>query len=478
MNHPFNWNYQLELISILKYTTNIYRSITGKTLHSIAEKPITANMMNYPRIGLFYLRKSKRMTAIAIIVFFALCILILIHSILVFNIAKTFWRWKPTPLNNNDCKKAVVCLNLRGLDPFLATALPALLNQDYPNYDVIIVVDHQDDPVYVFAEEIIRSSNKNNVKISALINRRETCSLVNSALIQTIQNNLNDYEVVAMIDADAVPHETWLRELVAPLQNKKIGAVTGQRWYFPSHANIGDIIRYIWNIPAVLQMIFFRIPWGGSLAIRMDVLQQCKVLDYYDKALVQDVPLFDILRKHGYSIQFAPSIIMINRESVTIASLIPWIQRQLLWAILYHSSWWKIVLHGILVTLVPIAILILIGISLVLEPFPNKFLAVISLGSYGLITLCQLLLLEHLVRKIVKKRRENTGWLTPLKLIAFIPALILTQMIYPKALLFALFSRKIEWRGIHYKIDAPFKVKMLNYIPYIAKEQINKNNSL
>ena len=105
-------------------------------------------------------------------------------------------------------------------------------------------------------------------------------------------------------------------------------------------------------------------------------------------------------------------------------------------------------------------------------------LAIISLGSYSLITLCQLFLLEHLVRRIVKKRNECTGWLTPLKLAAFIPALILTQMIYPKALLFALFSRNIEWRGIHYQIDAPFKVKMLNYAPYIAKEQINKNNSL
>lgn len=418
------------------------------------------------------------MTSIAIIIYLASFMLILTHSILVFYVAKTLWNWQPKTLHYNECPKAIVCLNLRGLDPFLATALPALLNQDYPNYDVNIVVDHRDDLVCEFAEKIIRSSNKNNVKISVLANRRETCSLVNSALLQTIQNNLNDYEVVAMIDADAVPHKTWLRELVAPLQNKKIGAVTGQRWYFPSHANIGDLIRYIWNIPAVLQMVFFKIPWGGSLALRMEVLQECNILDFYNKALVQDVPLFDILKNHGYSIQFAPSIIMINRESVTTASLIPWIQRQLLWAILYHSSWWKIVLHGILVTLVPFLLLTQIAISSFLN---QSFIAVLALSTligYGVITLCQLLLLEYLVRRIVKKRNECTKWLTPLKLIAFIPAIILTQLLYPKALLFALFSRKIEWRGIQYKIDAPFKVKMQNYTPYIEKEQINKNNSL
>jgi len=418
------------------------------------------------------------MTTIATMVLFAAILLVLIHSILVIYIAPTFWNWESTPLQDSDCPKTVVCLNLRGLDPFLKTALPALLNQDYPNYDVIIVVDHPDDPVYALAEEVIKASDKNNVKIGVLKNRKETCSLVNSSLIQTIQKNQNDYEVVAMIDADAMPHKTWLRELIAPLLNKKIGAVTGQRWYFPPRANMGDLIRYIWNIPAVLQMIFFRIPWGGSLAIRIDVLQKCKVLDYYEKALVQDVPLFNILKSHGYTIEFVPSVLMINRESVTLSSLVPWIQRQLLWAILYHSSWWKIVMHGILVTIVPLLLLTLIATSTLLNETFIAVLASLTLIGYVGITLCQLLLLEYLVRRIIKKRNEFTKWLTPLKLIAFIPAMILTQLFYPKALLFALFSRNIEWRGINYRIDAPLKVKMLNYEPYQIKKRKNKNSSL
>ena len=418
------------------------------------------------------------MTTIATVVLFAAILLVLIHSILVIYIAPTFWNWESTPLQDSDCPKTVVCLNLRGLDPFLKTALPALLNQDYPNYDVIIVVDHPDDPVYALAEEVIKASDKNNVKLGVLKNKKETCSLVNSSLIQTIQKNQNNYEVVAMIDADAMPHKTWLRELIAPLLNKKIGAVTGQRWYFPPRANMGDLIRYIWNIPAVLQMIFFRIPWGGSLAIRIDVLQKCKVLDYYEKALVQDVPLFNILKSHGYTIEFVPSVLMINRESVTLSSLVPWIQRQLLWAILYHSSWWKIVMHGILVTIVPLLLLTLIATSTLLNETFIAVLASLTLIGYVGITLCQLLLLEYLVRRIIKKRNEFTKWLTPLKLIAFIPAMILTQLFYPKALLFALFSRNIEWRGINYRINAPLKVKMLNYEPYQIKKRKNKNSSL
>lgn len=418
------------------------------------------------------------MTIFAALILTGFLTLLTFHLVLVTNITSIFKSHETKQLEDSECPKAVICLNLRGFDPFLATVLPALLDQDYPGYDVIIVVDHRDDPAFAFVENFIRASNKTNIKMCLLNKPMETCSLVNSALIQTLQKNLNNYEVVAMIDADTVPHKTWLRELLAPLRDKKIGAVSGQRWYFPPSPHMGDLVRYIWNIPAVLQMIYFRILWGGSLAIRMDVLKKCDVLDYYEKSLVQDVPLHDVLKKHGYSIHFAPSILMINRESVNLSSLIPWIQRQLLWAILYHSSWWKIVIHGIMVTLVPISLASLITISFLLENLTTTILGIISLGCYGLISLFQLIFLERLVRKIIKKRGEPTEWLNPLKIIAFIPALFLTQLVYPKALLSALISRKIEWRGIHYQIDSPFKVKMLNYEPYKTKEQKNKNYSL
>jgi cellulose synthase/poly-beta-1,6-N-acetylglucosamine synthase-like glycosyltransferase len=298
---------------------------------------------------------------------------------------------------------------------------------------------------------------------------------VNSALLQTIQNHGNEYEVVAMIDADAVPHKTWLRELLAPFRDKNVGTVTGQRWYFPPRASLGDLVRYIWNIPAVLQMVFFKIPWGGSLAIRMDVFKECKVADYYEKTLVQDVPLFDILKKSGYSVQFAPFILMVNRESITLSSLVPWIQRQLLWAILYHSCWWKIVIHGILVTMVPVGLLSLMVNGLMLHNTRIYLPASVCLLAYGLITLSQLLLLENQARKIVKRRGECVGWLNPLKFLTFMPALLVAQLVYPKALLFALFSRKIEWRGIHYQIQDPYNVKMLFYETYKSKNK-DKNS--
>jgi cellulose synthase/poly-beta-1,6-N-acetylglucosamine synthase-like glycosyltransferase len=415
------------------------------------------------------------MTIFAICIFCSLAMLLCLHFIFVWNFCRVIKGHQPKPLQDSECPKTIICLNLRGMDPFLAIALPKLLDQDYPNYDVFIVVDHPDDPVYKFAQNLVLASGKTNVKIEVLTNRKPTCSLVNSALLQTIQNHGNEYEVVAMIDADAVPHKTWLRELLAPFRDKNVGTVTGQRWYFPPRASLGDLVRYIWNIPAVLQMVFFKIPWGGSLAIRMDVFKECKVADYYEKTLVQDVPLFDILKKSGYSVQFAPFILMVNRESITLSSLVPWIQRQLLWAILYHSCWWKIVIHGILITMVPVGILSMMINGLMLHNTRIYLPASVCLLAYGLITLSQLLLLENQARKIVKRRGESVGWLNPLKFLTFMPALLVAQLVYPKALLFALFSRKIEWRGIHYQIQDPYNVKMLFYEPYKSKNK-DKNS--
>jgi cellulose synthase/poly-beta-1,6-N-acetylglucosamine synthase-like glycosyltransferase len=62
--------------------------------------------------------------------------------------------------------------------------------------------------------------------------------------------------VLAVIDADAVPHRWWLRDLVAPLSDPRVGVATGNRWYMPEHANWGSLVRYLWNVGAVVQVWF------------------------------------------------------------------------------------------------------------------------------------------------------------------------------------------------------------------------------
>jgi len=85
------------------------------------------------------------MHSLALVVFSALMFVMVLHCVVT-----AIWTWAlrrqpPSLLTDQQCPKAAVVLCLRGKDPFLADCLRALLTQDYPCFDVRIVVDANDD---------------------------------------------------------------------------------------------------------------------------------------------------------------------------------------------------------------------------------------------------------------------------------------------------------------------------------------------
>ena len=120
--------------------------------------------------------------------------------------------------------------------------------------------------------------------------------------------NLDDAcEAVVIIDGDVVVHSTWLQELVAPLLNPQIGAAYGNRWFLPPTANWGSLVRYLWNVAAVVPMQVFGIPWGGSFAIRKSALYESGLFDRWSQSIVHDAPAKALLKNIGLRVQFVPT---------------------------------------------------------------------------------------------------------------------------------------------------------------------------
>ena len=186
-------------------------------------------------------------------------------------------------LITNKLPSAAVILCLRGADPFLPKCLEALLNQNYPNYQLQIVIDSDEDPAWNIVTQTVNQAAAKHVKVSSLVVPRATCSLKCSALVQAISKLDNNCEVVALVDADTVVHSNWLRELISPLSDPQVGLTTGNRWYLPQGRYWGDVVRYIWNVAAVVQMYFYQIPWGGSLAIKTEVFRQTQLLKKWEQ---------------------------------------------------------------------------------------------------------------------------------------------------------------------------------------------------
>ncbi|MDH3718958.1 MAG: glycosyltransferase family 2 protein [Planctomycetota bacterium] len=392
--------------------------------------------------------------------------------VMLLNCAATaVWAWglrrrAQKLLPDKECPKAAVVLCLRGRDPFLADCLKALLDQDYPSFDVRIIVDAVDDPAWQIAQQIVDDAQATNVRIEALAERREMCSLKCSSLIQAVNSLDDSHEFVAQIDADTIAHRSWLRELATPLADENVGATTGNRWYMPGDASWGTLVRYSWNAAAVVQMFLYNVAWGGTLAIKIKVFQQSDLLERWGHALCEDTMLFSELKKKGLRLVFVPSLMMVNRETCGLTDFYFWMRRQLLTARLYHPHWLAVAGHGILTGFATVGSALMILITLALGDFDNAALLGAGFLLYQFVMLLLWPIMESTVRRILRARHEPTEWVTAKKFANFVVTNVVMQFIYPAGLLSAMLLRKVEWRGIVYRVGRAGKIRMEADCPY------------
>lgn len=405
----------------------------------------------------------------AVVLFWALVVLALAQAVLVPRFVRRLTRCRPAPAPDAQCPKTSVVLCLRGPDPFLTSCLEGLLTQDYPCYDVRILVDCQEDPAWRTVEEVVARFPAVQVEVQALTERRTTCGLKCSSLLQAIAALDPSCAVLALLDADTIPHRTWLRELVAPFSDPKVGAASGNRWYMPSTLSWGSLIRYLWNAAAVVQMFWYRIPWGGSLAVRMTALRECGLTERWSKSFCEDTMLFRQLSRKGYEVAFVPSLMMINREACSLGGFFGWVRRQLLTARLYHPAWALVAGHGLGIFAAHLASVVLLAVGLVRG---NLGMVGCILGGqllYWGIMAALIVAMERAVRSIPAARGEPTRWLSLRGVVWLAGALPATQAVYAAALFSAMRVRTVAWRGVHYRVDGPFRICLLDDRPFCAE---------
>ncbi len=426
------------------------------------------------------------MNNLAIILFYAFLVLFLIQIpllvVFVSKIRKHLSAAKQAIQDNlteGSMPIATVILCLRGADPFLSHCIRGLINQDYPNYKVRIIVDSQEDPALEVVSKAFDNLVPDYVKISPLNLRYQTCSLKCSALIQAASSLDDDCEVVALIDSDTVPHSTWLRELVLPLADHKIGLTAGNRWYVPAENQWGSLVRYLWNVSAVLQMNFYTIPWGGSLAFRKERFQQARLLERWQHTLSEDVILHSAMREQGLEVKFIPSLMMVNREGCKLSDFIRWISRQMVIVKLYHSSWWAIVGYGLFSSLVLSLQSALLLFSMATFQWHMLAWSVSGLAIYAVGLVTSICFLDREIRLLLALRGERIPRLSLSIIAKIFLALPIAQFAFATSLVLAMKIKTVEWRGIFYKVIGPWNIQLVKYYPYRSlSAKANPNTSL
>lgn len=350
---------------------------------------------------------------------------------------------------------ASVVVPCRGIDDGLRDNLRTLWRQDYPAYELIFVFDDATDA----AREVIDELSVEGDRLGGGVARVQIvvagAAEDSGQKVHNLRAGVNAAdrcaEVYVFLDTDARPGKSWLRFLVAPLEDEEVGAATGYRWFVPPRNAVAPLLRSVWNasIASALGADTRRnFCWGGSTAIRRATFERLNVADNWRGTLSDDFALTRMLRAAKLPIHFVPGCLVPSYEDCTLRELLEFTTRQIKITRVYAAPLWQIVLWSNLV-------------------FTLVFFGGIRLGVRELLTqgnALPLLLVSLIyvlgITKSALRLQAVRGALAPVSAGGFVAVCAhlllfpLTAVLYLYNALAALLSRRITWRGIRYELKS------------------------
>jgi ceramide glucosyltransferase len=355
---------------------------------------------------------------------------------------------------------AVIC-PCKGNEPGLAENLAALANFDYPNYEIYFALASSLDPAVKVIEQV-KASSAHPVHI-VIAGKGDGCSEKVFNLRRAVESLPANVDVFVFTDSDARLPRGWLKKIVAPLQDARIGATTGYRWIIPSGAmgagGFSSALASAWNasVATLLGRAGENFCWGGGTAIRRVTFEDARVLEAWSGAASDDLAMTQALEDARKPIVFCAECLAPTLHPWTGKSLLEFTSRQMLITRVYSRKRWVMgaVAHwAYSLTLLYAAAVISIQatggdtwLQLALIALVIPMLAAMK-GAVRAVAVDELL---PQWRGALKK--WSWVWMT---LAPIVPFLFAWNFVA------SLTSNRIRWRGIRYELVSPTTTRILS----------------
>ena len=349
---------------------------------------------------------------------------------------------------------ATVIAPCKGLDDGLVDNLKALLEQNYPAYEIIFVVDSEHDPAYGMLQQILvkQSESEPPAKIVIAPKSTESSQKVEN-LREAVLHVSDESSVFIFVDSDVRPADDWLRHLVAPLQDETVGAATGYRWFISELPTLGSEMRSVWNASIASALgpnLKSNFCWGGSMAIRRDTFDRINMREKWRGTLSDDFALTRTIKRAGLDIYFVPQALTASISDCSLLDTVEFTNRQMKITRVYARHLWLLSYFGSVVfNSVMIAALMIVifsernDLSVVIAVTTLVLVSIFSIGKSWLRLKAVELVLGDRWPQVKRQRlAQNSLWLIS-------PALFLINCVA------ATVSRRLTWRGIKYELKSP-----------------------
>ncbi|MFY9227365.1 MAG: bacteriohopanetetrol glucosamine biosynthesis glycosyltransferase HpnI [Blastocatellia bacterium] len=233
------------------------------------------------------------------------------HLICIYSAAKFFSSQKK--LENTTFTPPITILKpVRGIDERAYDCWVSCCKQDYPSYEIIFGVRDKTDPAISLIKQLQREFPQLQIK---LVISDQTIGI--NAKVSNLNNMLEcaENEILVLSDSDIFVPSDYLKTVVAPLQNEKIGVVTclyraiGSTNFAALMEGLGISGEFILGVLTARQLEGIKFALGSTIAIKKQVLAKFGGFTAIADYLADDFLIGNLAAKSGYQVYLSECIV-------------------------------------------------------------------------------------------------------------------------------------------------------------------------
>ncbi|HUE02547.1 MAG TPA: glycosyltransferase [Bryobacteraceae bacterium] len=230
---------------------------------------------------------------------------------------------------------------IHGLDPGAYENFASFCRQDYPDYELIFCVDGRQDPVLPVIEKLIRDFPKRSIRVLYGSGRIATNDKV--AKLARMASEAA-HEVVVISDSDVRVQPGYLRSVVAPLADPKVGAVTcfyvpaDERTFADSLQAMGMFSDFYAGILVAWQLDGVKFALGPTIATTRARLAEFGGYESLENRPADDLLVGRLIAEQGHQVELLRYTVLAVADYESMSDLI---HKRLRWiVVMRHMRPW------------------------------------------------------------------------------------------------------------------------------------------
>ncbi len=230
------------------------------------------------------------------------------YLLALYSSVQFFRSWKRTP-SITSFTPPLSCLKpVRGLDPDAYENYASFCRQDYPEYEIIFCVERSD-PAFEVVQQVIRDFPECKIRVLFGSGRIATNDKV--AKLARLSSEAK-YEYLVINDSDVRGEPSYFRNLVGPLADPKVGAVTC--FYVPASEktvvqhlqSVGMLSDFYAGILVAWELEGVKFALGPTIATTRSRLAGFGGYQAIENRPADDLLVGRLIAEQGYEVKLLP----------------------------------------------------------------------------------------------------------------------------------------------------------------------------